>query len=135
MSHRYRVAFKEVLCKKRKTISYSNGCGHDASSGREITIASSLYNNSSSDPRCSTRTRSLKFVNNRRERNSTQSNDIDWRPEICPTLQKGMIKDSTSNGTNNIIVYVDKNTNGSTKVFTENEVHETLLNQNNETRI
>lgn len=53
MSHRYRVAFKEVLCSKRKTVPYSNGCGNDASSAREITVASSLYNNSSSDPRCS----------------------------------------------------------------------------------
>uniref|UniRef100_A0A1A9VYR0 G-protein coupled receptors family 1 profile domain-containing protein n=1 Tax=Glossina austeni TaxID=7395 RepID=A0A1A9VYR0_GLOAU len=96
MSHRYRVAFKEVLCNKRKTVAYSNGCGNDASSAREITVASSLYNTSSSDPRFS---------------------------------------DSTPNGTNNIIVCVDNNTNGSTKVFTENEVHETLLNHNNETCI
>ncbi|KAL9906155.1 capability receptor isoform 2-T4 [Glossina fuscipes fuscipes] len=89
MSHRYRVAFKEVLCNKRKTVPYSNGCGNDASSAREITVASSLYNTSSSDPRCSTRTRSLNFVNNRRERNSIQSNNIiGWRHEICPVLEK-----------------------------------------------
>ena len=45
MSHRYRVAFKETLCGKRKT--YSNGLGRDQSSFRETTVASTAgYENS-----------------------------------------------------------------------------------------
>lgn len=38
MSHRYRIAFRETLCRKKRG-SYSNGFSRDQSSFRETTVA------------------------------------------------------------------------------------------------
>ncbi|XP_037946171.1 neuropeptides capa receptor-like [Teleopsis dalmanni] len=49
MSHRYRVAFKDILCGKRKSVYYNNGFVRDQSSFRETTIATSVGGNCNYD--------------------------------------------------------------------------------------
>jgi hypothetical protein len=40
MSHRYRVAFKETLCGRKKTMKFTNGFARDQSSFRETVVGS-----------------------------------------------------------------------------------------------
>ncbi|KAM7355978.1 capability receptor isoform 2-T2 [Cochliomyia hominivorax] len=84
MSHRYRVAFKDILCGKRKNRYYNNGLARDQSSFRETTVVSSLCNSSAYDRVHSVRVRSVKVVNNVRDRNSMKSTL--WRKSDFNTL-------------------------------------------------
>ncbi|XP_065361469.1 neuropeptides capa receptor [Calliphora vicina] len=135
MSHRYRVAFKDILCRKRKNVYYNNGFARDQSSFRETTIASSLCNNSTYDRVHSVRVRSVRIVNNVKDRSSIKSNNISWKKSDFK--EKDIPENHSTNlsGTNAVVVCVDNGVNGRTKVFTENEAQETLLSKNNETCI
>ncbi|TMW45455.1 hypothetical protein DOY81_009465 [Sarcophaga bullata] len=154
MSHRYRVAFLDILCRKRRNVYYNNGLARDQSSFRETTVASSLHNNSTYNHRGpSIRDRSLRIVNNVKDRSSIKSNNISWKNSIYNTPAEkptygyyvlgtldGYKRNSFNKfkwwcgvgGTNVVVVC---GVNGRTKVFTENEVQVSLLKKNNETCI
>ncbi|XP_075162370.1 capability receptor [Haematobia irritans] len=138
MSHRYRVAFKDTLCGKRRSAYYSNGFVRDQSSFRETTVATSLSNNGNLDRVHSTYGRSFRISNNLKDRVSIKSNNVTWKTKDYDTpLEKEITEKHTSSvtGTNAVVVCVDNGLNGRTKVYTENEAQETLLNKNNETCI
>uniref|UniRef100_A0A1I8PZU1 G-protein coupled receptors family 1 profile domain-containing protein n=1 Tax=Stomoxys calcitrans TaxID=35570 RepID=A0A1I8PZU1_STOCA len=138
MSHRYRVAFKDILCGKRKGAYYSNGFARDQSSFRETTVATSLSNNGNFDRTHSTYGRSFRISNNIKDRVSIKSNNVTWKNKDFNTpLEKEIPEKHASSvaGTNAVVVCVDNGLNGRTKVFTENEAQESLLSKNNETCI
>ncbi|XP_049315193.1 neuropeptides capa receptor isoform X3 [Bactrocera dorsalis] len=86
MSHRYRVAFKDILWGKRRSVYYNNGFARDQSSFRE-TIASSLGgNNSTYDRVHSVRVRSMRHTNNYRDRNSIKTKNVLWTKDIDYTV-------------------------------------------------
>ncbi|KAI8118701.1 Neuropeptides capa receptor [Lucilia cuprina] len=122
MSH----PFRNTLCCKT---------ARDQSSFREITIASSL-NNTTYDPISSVRVRSVRIVNHIRDRSSIKSNNGLWKKSDFNTPKEEDIPENhstDSTGTNAIVVCVDNNgVNGRTKVFTENDAQETLLNKKND---
>ncbi|XP_037946148.1 neuropeptides capa receptor-like [Teleopsis dalmanni] len=136
MSHRYRVAFKDILCGKRKSVYYNNGFVRDQSSFRETTIATSVGGNCNYDRVHSVRVRSVRISNNIKDRNSINSNNDLWikKPEFKLPLQQDLPENTNTNGTN-VVVVVDDNSNGRPQVYTENEAHESLMNRNNETCI
>ncbi|XP_067643459.1 neuropeptides capa receptor [Eurosta solidaginis] len=144
MSHRYRVAFKDILWGKRRSVYYNNGFARDQSSFRESTIANRLGgggNNSTYDRVHSSRVRSMRHhhhVNNNRDRNSIKANATIWTKDLDykVPLRKEMSEDAMKFSTN-VIVKVDNGSiNERPKVFTENEAEATsLMNKNNETSI
>uniref|UniRef100_W8BJQ5 Neuropeptides capa receptor n=1 Tax=Ceratitis capitata TaxID=7213 RepID=W8BJQ5_CERCA len=138
MSHRYRVAFKDVLWGKRRSLYYNNGFARDQSSFRETTIASSLGGNSTYDRVHSVRVRSLRHSNNYRDRNSIKAKNILWTKDADYTVQlKKDTLDSTLKFGTNVVVVVDNGSiNGRPKVLTENEAEaSSLISKDNETCI
>ncbi|XP_069968119.1 neuropeptides capa receptor isoform X2 [Bactrocera oleae] len=87
MSHRYRVAFKDILWGKRRSVYYNNGFARDQSSFRE-TMASSLGggNNSTYDRVHSVRVRSMRHANNFRDRNSIKTKNVLWTKDVDYTV-------------------------------------------------
>uniref|UniRef100_A0A0A1XP03 Neuropeptides capa receptor n=1 Tax=Zeugodacus cucurbitae TaxID=28588 RepID=A0A0A1XP03_ZEUCU len=138
MSHRYRVAFKDILWGKRRSVYYNNGFARDQSSFRE-TIASSLGggNNSTYDRVHSVRVRSVRHTNNFRDRNSIKTKNVLWTKDGDYTvpLKKDTLDCKLKYGTNVVVVVDNGSVNGRPKVFTENEAEATLMNKDNETCI
>ncbi|XP_050333622.1 neuropeptides capa receptor isoform X1 [Bactrocera neohumeralis] len=136
MSHRYRVAFKDILWGKRRSVYYNNGFARDQSSFRE-TIASSLGGNSTYDRVHSVRVRSMRHANNYRDRNSIKTKNVLWTKDIDYTvpLKKDTLDSKLKYSTNVVVVVDNGGINGRPKVFTENEAEATLMSKNNETCI
>ncbi|XP_039965712.1 neuropeptides capa receptor-like [Bactrocera tryoni] len=136
MSHRYRVAFKDILWGKRRSVYYNNGFARDQSSFRE-TIASSLGGNSTYDRVHSVRVRSMRHASNYRDRNSIKTKNVLWTKDIDYTvpLKKDTLDSKLKYSTNVVVVVDNGGINGRPKVFTENEAEATLMSKNNETCI
>ncbi|XP_055915033.1 neuropeptides capa receptor [Eupeodes corollae] len=131
MSHRYRVAFKETLCGKRRSFYFNNGFARDQSSFRETTIAST---GGPYDRVYSTRMRSVRNMTYR-DRGSIKSTNSIWmkKSDYEKSAQNNLKQDQNNHSTN-LVVVVDKNVNGRPKVYTENDAQENLI-KNNETCI
>lgn len=132
MSHRYRVAFKETLCGKRRSFYFNNGFARDQSSFRETTIASTL---GPYDRVYSTRMRSVRNMTYR-DRGSIKSTNSIWmkKSDYEKSAQNNLKQDQNNTHSTNLVVVVDKNVNGRPKVYTENDAQENLI-KNNETCI
>ncbi|XP_054734430.1 neuropeptides capa receptor [Anastrepha obliqua] len=139
MSHRYRVAFKDILWGKRKSAYYRNGFTKDQSSFRETTMASSLGvgSNSAYDRVHSIRAHSMRHANNINDRNSVKSKAALWKKEADYTMPlKADAPENTLKFSKNVVVMVDNGgTNGRLKVLTENEAEVSLMTKDNETCI
>ncbi|XP_017481985.1 PREDICTED: neuropeptides capa receptor-like, partial [Rhagoletis zephyria] len=139
MSHRYRVAFKDILWGKRRSMYYNNGFARDQSSFRETTIASSLGggHNGTYDRVHSIRVRSLRHMNNIKDRNSIKSKNMLWAKDAdyAMPLKQDVLENTAKFGTNVVVVVDNGGINGRPKVFTENEAEATLMSKDNETCI
>ncbi|XP_055373280.1 neuropeptides capa receptor [Condylostylus longicornis] len=153
MSHRYRVAFKETLCGKRKTSYYrhTNGFARDQSSFRE-TMASTA----GCEDAHLVRVRSVR--NSHYIKDSIKVNNVLWKnsnnsssstnnttttttttiatesSKIIKTKKEDEPK-SINNTNSNSVVIVDNNINGRPKVLTTNEAQENNLLKKDETYI
>ncbi|KAL5291377.1 NMUR1.2 family protein [Megaselia abdita] len=133
MSHRYRVAFKDTLCGRRRGSSYyQNGFLRDQSSFRETTGGGG---GSGYDRVHSIRVRSIRGKSFLTDRESIQSDGSGgglWRKktnEFTKPIHKDIIEDKAASGTN-VVVVVDKSVNGRPKVYAENCAQENLIKKN-----
>ncbi|XP_030375359.1 neuropeptides capa receptor [Scaptodrosophila lebanonensis] len=132
MSHRYRVAFKEILCGKRVSAYYNNGFARDQSSFRETTIATSMGSNNHYERVHSVHIRSSRHLNNTHERESMNSNRFSIKKTYSLPLQKNVTPDPALLSTTNIVIVVENSSNGRP---TESKVPDEYKLKNNETCI
>lgn len=122
MSHRYRVAFKETLCGRRRGYYHSNGFARDQSSFRETTVASTGGYESAH----LVRVRSIRNSHSK-DRDSLKANLL-WRNNtVCskPKLKEEISLVPSTNSTN-VVVVIETNVNGRPKTYTENNAQENL---------
>ncbi|XP_070501225.1 neuropeptides capa receptor [Chironomus tepperi] len=122
MSHRYRIAFRETLCsRKRGFYSSSNGFARDQSSFRETTIAATGNLNYEGSQLLRTKS-SLSHRCSRYRDNGRLNNSIRWKENHAKRVDSVKSTDSTqstqsTNGSSNVIVVCIGNS-FKTKCFT-----------------
>ncbi|XP_068142444.1 neuropeptides capa receptor [Drosophila tropicalis] len=131
MSHRYRVAFKEILCGRRMGAYYNNGFLRDHSSFRETTIATSLGAHINYDRVHSVHIRSSRQLNNCKETESITSNKVSIKNTYSLPSRKNT--DSPVVSTTDIVIVLENNSNDHRSP--ENKVKEDFWIKNDETCI